>query len=351
MTEKMKGVIVSKVCGPWEIVDNIEKPTPGPHQILVKSLVTGINPVEGMMQGSGIMITAWPIVLGCDASGTVVEIGEGVTKFKKGDGAFGCTRLGVVGHSTFQEYFLMDEERAFKRPANITVEQAATIGVGALTACLGAVIGTHIELAPKKVDENSKWVVILGAAGSVGQFSIQIAKLCGYKVLASCSPSNDSVVKSFGADATFNYKIPFEDQIKEIGNLTGGKFSRVFDASAMATETGMTALATYTDPDEKHKYFATTNDWIPIEPKEGIEIDTVELGEIGREGSAHIEKTNREIASFIPTLEQLLGSGALKPMEYEFIEGVNFEPVLKGLELLSSRKSDGKKVVVRIAKE
>jgi NADPH:quinone reductase-like Zn-dependent oxidoreductase len=57
-----------------------------------------------MMQGSGIMITAWPIVLGCDASGTVVEVGEGVTKFKKGDGAFGCTRLGVVGHSTFQEY-------------------------------------------------------------------------------------------------------------------------------------------------------------------------------------------------------------------------------------------------------
>jgi hypothetical protein len=67
-----------------------------------------------------------------------------------------------------------------------------------------------------------------------------------------------------GADATFSYKIPLEDQIKEIGNLTGGKFSRVFDASAMATETGITALATYNDPDEKHKYFATTNDWFVV---------------------------------------------------------------------------------------
>jgi D-arabinose 1-dehydrogenase-like Zn-dependent alcohol dehydrogenase len=45
MAEKMKGVIISKVGGPWEIVDNIEKPKLGPHQILVKSIVTGINPV------------------------------------------------------------------------------------------------------------------------------------------------------------------------------------------------------------------------------------------------------------------------------------------------------------------
>ena len=59
---------------------------------------------EEFMQGSGAMVTAWPIVFGCDASGTVVEVGEGVTKFKKGDGVFGCTVLGTPGHSNFQEY-------------------------------------------------------------------------------------------------------------------------------------------------------------------------------------------------------------------------------------------------------
>ena len=56
------------------------------------------------MQGSGAMVTAWTIVLGCDASGSVVEVGEGATKFKVGDGAFGCTRLGIPGYSTFQDY-------------------------------------------------------------------------------------------------------------------------------------------------------------------------------------------------------------------------------------------------------
>ncbi len=56
------------------------------------------------MQSTGLLVTAWPIVLGCDASGEVVEVGNGVSRIKIGDYVFGCTRLGVPGHSTFQEY-------------------------------------------------------------------------------------------------------------------------------------------------------------------------------------------------------------------------------------------------------
>lgn len=68
-------------------------------------------------------------------------------------------------------------------------------------------------------------------------------------------------VKAVGADATFNYKLPLEDQLKEIASITNGKFSRVFDASSMATETGMEALAQHGDPEAEAKYFVTTNDW------------------------------------------------------------------------------------------
>jgi NADPH:quinone reductase-like Zn-dependent oxidoreductase len=53
---------------------------------------------------NGLLVEGWPIVLGCDASGIVTEVGEGVTKFKVGDGVFGCTRLGFPGYMTFQEY-------------------------------------------------------------------------------------------------------------------------------------------------------------------------------------------------------------------------------------------------------
>jgi hypothetical protein len=61
-----------------------------------------------------------------------------------------------------------------------------------------------------------------------------------------------------------NHRIPLDEQLKEIGPITGGKFSRVFDASAMATETGMKALATVSKAKDTAKYFATTNDWYAI---------------------------------------------------------------------------------------
>ena len=55
------------------------------------------------MQG-GLLVEGWPIVLGCEASGVVVEVGKDVTMFKAGDGVFGCVRVGFPGYMTFQEY-------------------------------------------------------------------------------------------------------------------------------------------------------------------------------------------------------------------------------------------------------
>ena len=57
------------------------------------------------MQGTGLMVSSWPIVLGCDASGIVVETGENAKEhFQLGDQVAGCTRLGEPGHGTFQEF-------------------------------------------------------------------------------------------------------------------------------------------------------------------------------------------------------------------------------------------------------
>lgn len=116
----MKGVVVPAAGAAFNVVNNLEKPNPGRGEILVKSLVTGINPMfvfkcltchaaetlysrENFMQ-SGLLIDKWPTVLGCDASGIVVELGEAVEKFKIGDYVFGCTKFGGSDYMTFQEY-------------------------------------------------------------------------------------------------------------------------------------------------------------------------------------------------------------------------------------------------------
>lgn len=76
----------------------------------------------------------------------------------------------------------------------------------------------------------------------------------------------------------------------------------------------------------------------------------VTLGEIGRSGSAHIEKTNKDIAELIANLEPLLEAGYLKPLDYVSIGDVGVGEILKGLEAFNAHKS-GKKLIVRLAEE
>jgi hypothetical protein len=88
----------------------------------------------------------------------------------------------------------------------------------------------------------------------------------------------------------------------------------------------------------------------PIEKKEGIEIYLCELGLIGRDrDNTLIKEVNDDMISYIPKLEQYFKSGALKPMAWEQLGGVGVEAVLEGLEAFKTRKSDGKKIVVRLA--
>ena len=90
---------------------------------------------------------------------------------------------------------------------------------------------------------------------------------------------------------------------------------------------------------------------VPIEPVEGIEIDLVTLGAIGKSGDEHQREVTAAIAGYIPQLENLLQSGHLKPMEYEIVGDVGFREVVKALEVYNNRKGSTKKIVVRLAEE
>jgi NADPH:quinone reductase-like Zn-dependent oxidoreductase len=341
----MKGLTVAKIGAPYEVQNDIKKPVPGKGQILVKSIFTGINPVETYMQSSGLLVEEWPIVLGCDASGVVVEVGDDVTKFKQGDYVFGCTRLGVPGYCTFQEYFLMDEHLAFLKPKNITAEEAATLGVGLDTAGLGLLSGMGLELPPPgaklSVDE---WIIILGGSGCIGQFAIQVAKVCGYKVLATCSPAKATMVKGVGADATIDYKVDLQAQLDQIKSITNGNFSRILDANSGNTAQALSIITEVSTA--KKKIFSTTDDWSPIEAPAGVIVDRIKLGQIGRSG-ALADVVNKSLASYIPKFEALLESGELKPMQYSVV-GSGYESIPEGIKISDSGKMGGTKVVIKL---
>jgi NADPH:quinone reductase-like Zn-dependent oxidoreductase len=143
------------------------------------------------MQHSGILVTSWPAVIGSDVSGIVISTGPDCKKLNKGDYIYGCVPVGLNEFSPFQETFVVEEDWIFKKSGNIRLEEACTIGAGVLTAALGLIDGQDLTLpAPdEKAAQKEEWVVVMGGSGSVGRYVVQLASLCGYKVLASCSPS------------------------------------------------------------------------------------------------------------------------------------------------------------------
>ena len=200
--ESMKA-IVYRCYGSADVLEyrDIEKPTPTGNEVLVKVRAAAVNPYDWhymrgspylMRLGSGIG-TPHDSRLGVDFAGTVEAVGSEVTRFKPGDAVFG----GRTG--SFAEYLIIPEDRAIAHmPDNITFEQAASVGIAAVTALQalrddGAVTSGHK-------------VLINGASGGVGTFAVQIAKVLGAEVTGVCSTRNVDLVRSLGADHVFDYK-------------------------------------------------------------------------------------------------------------------------------------------------
>ncbi|KAI9826824.1 MAG: lysophospholipid acyltransferase [Thelocarpon impressellum] len=285
----MRGVQVEKAGAPFTIVDGISKPTPAADQILVKSIVASINPIDTVQQAYGILVVSWPIVLGCDAGGVVVEVGKDAgSSFKVGDEVCGCTRLGTPGHSTLQEYFLMDAPIAMPKPKNISIAQASTLGVG-----------TYL-------------------------------------------------VKSLGADATFDYKLSDDEQFQTISSITSGKFPGIFDAIGKAIALSVRALDESSLSSTKH--FTTTDSTTPMPTASGVKTNRILLGPIGRgpEAIAGQPTLNKDLESYIKFLVPLVESGKLRPNEVEVVGTTGFEGALEAIQTQQKGASAGAKIAVKL---
>lgn len=181
-------------------LENVERPAVGEGEVLVRVHAAGVNPYDWhFMRGkpyfmrlmSGIGAPDDPR-LGVDFSGTVEAVGSGVTKFLPGEEVFG----GATG--AFGEYLVISEDRGVAlKPANISFEQAASVGIAGVTA-LQAIRDVG-GLQP------GQRVLINGASGGVGTFAVQIARAIGAEVTGVCSTRNVDMVRALGADHVIDY--------------------------------------------------------------------------------------------------------------------------------------------------
>jgi len=195
----MKAIVYRRYGSP-DVLESaeIEKPTPGDDEVLIKVRAASLNPLDRhIMRGRPPFLR---IVFGLrkprirpgrDVAGQVEAVGRNVTQFKPGDEVFGVCRGALA------EYACSRESALVTKPNNVTFEQAASVGVASLTALQG--------LRDKGKIRPGQKVLINGAGGGVGTFAVQIAKSFGADVTAVCSTGKVEMVRSIGADRVIDY--------------------------------------------------------------------------------------------------------------------------------------------------
>ena len=193
--------IVQKEYGTADVlrVGEIERPTIGADEVLVKVHAAGLDRgtwhlMAGLPYAArlavGVRAPKNPVP-GLDVAGVVAAVGSEVTRFRSGDEVFGVSR------GSFAEYAAARENKLARKPSNLTFEQAASVPVSGMTALRGLSDVGHLQAGQK--------VLIVGASGGVGSYSVQIAKALGAEVTGVCSTSKLDLVRSIGADHVIDY--------------------------------------------------------------------------------------------------------------------------------------------------
>jgi NADPH:quinone reductase-like Zn-dependent oxidoreductase len=210
--------IVYTEYGPPDVLQftEVAKPTPKDDEVLIRIHAASVNPLDWhFMRGSpyAMRIAAGlrrPKVtrFGVDVSGRLEAVGRNVTQFQPGDAVFGSCR------GAFAEYGCASEGALVLKPANVSFEQAAAVPVAAISALQG--------LRDKGRIQRGQKVLINGAAGGVGTFAVQIAKVFGAEVTGVCSTRNLDLIRSIGAHHVIDYR-------QEDFTKGGQRYDLIFD--------------------------------------------------------------------------------------------------------------------------
>ncbi len=191
--------VVQDRYGPPEVlrVEEIDRPVAGGNQVLVKVVAAGVD------QGTWHLMAGEPKMVrlaiglrgprmrvsGRDVAGVVEAVGPGVTSLAVGDEVYGTCETG-----SFAEYAVGRADRLTRKPANLTFEQAAAVPVSGGTALQGT-----------RGIQPGERVLVLGAAGGVGSYGVQLAKAAGAHVTGVSSTAKLDLVRELGADEALDY--------------------------------------------------------------------------------------------------------------------------------------------------
>jgi NADPH:quinone reductase-like Zn-dependent oxidoreductase len=212
--------IVQGAYGTADVLElrDIERPEPRDDEVLVRVHAAGVGPdVWHLMAGvpymvrlvAGVRRPRRPVP-GWDGAGRVEAVGAKVTRFKPGDEVFGSCE------GSFAEYARAKADKLAPKPANLTFEQAAAVPVAGVTALQA--------LRDKGRVRAGQRVLVIGASGGVGTFSVQLAATYGAQVVGVCGPAGEELVRSLGATDVIDYT-------REEITARPGRYDLILDAA------------------------------------------------------------------------------------------------------------------------
>ncbi|WP_336343916.1 NADPH:quinone reductase [Halalkalicoccus ordinarius] len=177
-------------------VEEIDRPDPGGHELLVRVEAASVNPVDTYFREGSYEPYELPMTSGSDVAGVVEAAGEGTPGFEEGDRVF-ATGLGRDHQGTYAEYVAVPTDRVAHLPENVAFDTGAAAALVSVTAWRALI--DHAGLEPAET------CLIHGGSGGVGHAAVGLAAATSAEVLTTASPDYHDDLADLGADAVFDY--------------------------------------------------------------------------------------------------------------------------------------------------
>ncbi len=247
-TNTMKAVRLHRFGGPEVLrFEDVPVPALNPGEVLVRARAVGVNPPDWYLRDGYTAVPNFkppvtlPVIPGSDVSGVVTAVAPDVQGLSVGDEVFGMVRFPSFGDSAaYAEYVAAPASDLATKPNGIDHVQAAGAPMAGLTAWQFLVELGHAEPNPfqpvphSPVPLDGRTVLVNGAAGGVGHFAVQLAKLRGARVIAVASGGHEAFLKEIGADQFIDYTTAQPEEVARdvdvvldtVGGPATGRFLR-----------------------------------------------------------------------------------------------------------------------------
>lgn len=228
----MKAVIVRSFGGPEALeVAEVPVPEPGPGQVRMRVAAAAVNPVDvqtrsGALTAGGLLPEREVIGIGWDAAGTVDALGPGVTGLRGSDAVIGLSDRLPLPLKAQAEYVVLDADAVAAVPAGTDLVAAATLPLGGLTAAQA------LDIAAAGPGDT---LLVTGAAGAVGGYTVQLAARAGVRVVAVAGADDEELVRDLGAEFFVPRSADLSAAVRDL--VPGG-----VDAAVDAASVGALAL-------------------------------------------------------------------------------------------------------------